>query len=225
VGLAGGLLMQEPAPPDLEASSFSSDLRALFRWDTLKRSTGLLLLLANMCIGATGVYTDTPYLIIYLENAIGLSKTQFGLIGGVMLAGGAILAVPFGMLADRVNKRTIILAGALVSAAGAVAFSFSKSMLPLALSALVWKAFWMAGLIAAGAWLKDLLPPGSAGRFMTLRTLFVVALPMILGPLLGSSLIKLTSAADQAPTPIIFQADALLTALAIVPLLFVKHED
>ena len=46
-----------------------------------------------------------PYLIVYLENYIGVSKSEFSIIGGAVMLGSAVSAIPFGYLADRWNKR------------------------------------------------------------------------------------------------------------------------
>ncbi|MFH2038473.1 MAG: hypothetical protein ABIJ65_03460, partial [Chloroflexota bacterium] len=89
-----------------------------------------------------------------------------------------------------------------------------------------------AGSIASVAWLKDLLPEKNRGKFLGIRMIFWIAIPMVLGPWIGSSLIQNfgipTSFNGQAgfiPVPIIFQVGSLISLLALVPLAFIHKQE
>jgi MFS family permease len=91
--------------------------------------------------------------------------------------------------------------------------------------------FNMAAAIAATAWLKDLLPEESRGRFLGIRMIFWVLLPMLIGPAIGSALIQrfgipttLNGQAGFIPVPLIFQVGAALGLLALIPLAFIKFQ-
>jgi MFS family permease len=148
-----------------------------------------------------------------------------------VLVGSALLALPLGLLADRFDRRKMLAAATVLSALGAFLLSFMRSLPSLALTALLWQSMSVAASIASVAWLKDLLPEESRGRFLGIRMLFWIAIPMVIGPFIGSSLIQsfgiptvLEGEAGFIPVPIIFQVSAAVTLLALVPLAFMAKQ-
>jgi len=169
-------------------------------------------------------------MIVYLENYVGVSKTEFSIIGGAVMLGSAILAVPFGILADRWKKRPMIGIALVLSSLGGILLSLVKTLPLLALTGLIWQAFSVAAGVASVAWLKDLLPVESRGKFLGIRMIFWIAIPMVLGPAIGSWLIRsygiptmVNGEAGFIPVPIIFQVGSLISLLALIPLAFIKE--
>jgi len=231
VGLVGGLLLQDvPVPAESgPRPSFLAEFGELFSLDTLKGNRPLFILLLVIMLSAIGMQVSLPYLIIYLENYIGMSKTEFSIIGGAVMLGSAVLAVPFGLLADRWDKRKMIAAAALLSSLGGLLLSLVRTLPLLALSGLLWQAFSLAGGIASVAWLKDLLPEQNRGKFLGVRMIFWIAIPMVVGPWIGSTLIQqygipttLNGEAGFIPVPIIFQAGSAVALLSLIPLFFTR---
>jgi len=231
-GLVAGLFIQDvPLPQGAEKprGSFLSEFASLFQWQTVTRNRTLFLLLLFIMVSSIGMQVSFPYLIIYLENYIGITKTEFSIIGGAVMLGSAIFAVPFGLLADRWNKRTMIMIAIIVSAVGGILLSLITSIPLLALTGFLWQAFSMAGGIAAVAWLKNLLPEQNRGKFLGIRMIFWIAIPMVLGPWIGSTLIQnfgipttLNGEAGFIPVPIIFQVGSVIALLSLIPLFFIK---
>ena len=101
----------------------------------------------------------------------------------------------------------------------------------LSLTGLLWQAFSVAMSIASVAWLKDLLPEQNRGKFLGIRMIFWIAIPMVVGSWLGSTLIQNfgipTTSNGQAgfiPPPIIFQVGSVISLLALIPLFFVNDK-
>ena len=69
-------------------------------------------------------------LALYLD-AIGLSKSQIGLLFTLALIGDAVLSFYLTTSADRIGRRRMLVAGALLMAAGGVAFASTTSALVL----------------------------------------------------------------------------------------------
>ncbi len=232
-GLLGGWLLQDaPVPADKPTRSFWAEFSDLFQWETVRKNRLLFLLLLNIMIANIGSQVAMPYLIVYLNNYIGMSKGDFSIVGGAVMLGSAILAIPFGLLADRWDRRKMIMLCTAVGAVGGIIFSLLETLFPIALAGLVWQAFGMAAGVAAVAWLKDLLPEESRGRFLGVRMIFWIAIPMVLGPAIGSALIQsqgipivLDGEAGFIPTPIIFQVGSVITLLALIPLFIMRGKD
>jgi MFS family permease len=182
-------------------------------------------------ISSIGMQVSFPYLIVYLENYVGITKSDFSIIGGAVMLGSAIFAIPFGILSDRWNKQIVIAIATVISSIGGILLSLVSTLAQLALLGLVWQAFAVAGSIASVAWLKDLLPEQNRGKFLGIRMIFWIAIPMVLGPWIGSSLIQnfgiptsFNGEAGFIPVPIIFQVGSLISLLALIPLAFINKQ-
>lgn len=232
VGLLGGIGLKEPPLPAAEAKrpSFWQEIRELFSVKVLRENRELfLLLLVSMLLGI-GFQVAFPYMISYIQHYIGVSKGQYTIIGGAVIVGSAILAIPLGYLADKWNKRLMLALSIILSCAGCALFSQTLSFPLLALFGLLWQALNMGAAIASMSWLKELLPEESRGRFLGIRMIFWVLIPMLIGPGIGSALIRrfgipatLDGKAGFTPVPVIFLVGAALGLLALIPLVFLRN--
>jgi len=234
VGLVSGLLLREP--PLLEENeqkrgSFWAEFAELLNPDILKENRELFILLLFIMISSIGMQVSFPYMIVYLENYVGVSKTEFSIIGGAVMLGSALFSIPFGILADKWNKRRMIAIAMVVSSLGGILLSLVYSLPLLALSGLLWQAFATASSIASVAWLKDLLPEQQRGKFLGIRMIFWIAIPMVIGPWIGSTLIQQfgipTSSGSSAgfiPVPIIFQVGSVISLFALIPLAMIQQK-
>ncbi len=234
VGFIAGSLLRDAQPPQQEQlrRSFWSEFAALFNLDTLRQNRQLFILLLFIMITSIGMEVSFPYLIVYLENYIGVSKSEFSIIGGAVMLGSALVAIPFGILADRWNKRLMIAVATVASSLGGILLSLVTTLPLLALTGLLWQAFAVAGSIASVAWLKDLLPEQNCGKFLGIRMIFWIAIPMVIGPWIGSALIQnfgiptsLNGQAGFIPVPIIFQAGSAIALLGLAPLFFIRSQE
>jgi MFS family permease len=232
VGLAAGLLLREPPAPEeeLERPPFWKEFAELFDPQLLKNNRDLFILLLFIMISSIGMQVSMPYLIVYLENYVGVTKTEFSIIGGAVMLGSAVFAIPFGILADRWNKYRMIAFAILGSSLGGILLSLVSTLPLLALTGLVWQAFSVAGGIASVAWLKDLLPEQKRGKFLGIRMIFWIAIPMVIGPWIGSTLIRnfgipttLNETSGFIPVPVIFQVGSVISLFSLIPLFFIRN--
>jgi MFS family permease len=232
VGVIAGSMLQDvqlPVESETPKRSFLSEFAELFDINTLKENRELFIILIFIMLSSIGMQVSLPYLIIYLENYIGVTKTEFSIIGGAVMLGSAVFAIPFGLLADKWNKRNMIFFATIVSSLGGILLSLVNSLPLLALTGLLWQAFSVAMGIASVAWLKDLLPEQNRGKFLGIRMIFWIAIPMVIGPWIGSTLIQnfgaptsLNGQAGFVPAPIIFQVGSVISLLALIPLFFIN---
>ncbi|MFZ5859032.1 MAG: MFS transporter [Chloroflexota bacterium] len=229
--IAGSLLHDADAPLDAPTRSFWAEFADLFNLDTLRNNRKLFIILIFIMVSSVGMQISFPYLIIYLENFIGVTKSEFSIIGGAVMVGSAVLAIPFGILADKWNKRNMIAIAIIVSSLGGILLSLVRSLPLLALTGLLWQAFSVAASIASVAWLKDLLPEESRGKFLGIRMIFWIAIPMVIGPWIGSTLIQnfgiptiTNGQAGFVPVPIIFQVGSVVALLSLIPLALINDK-
>ncbi len=232
VGLVGGSMLRDAPLPasDEERPSFWAEFGQLFNLDTLRQNRVLFILLLFIMVSSIGMQVYFPYLIVYLNNYIGVSKSDFSVIGGAVMLGSAIVAIPFGILADRWNKRLMIAIATIVSSLGGILLSLVNGLALLALTGFLWQGFAVAMSVASVAWLKDLLPEQNRGKFLGIRMIFWIAIPMVIGPWIGSTLIQTfgiptvsNGEAGFVPVPIIFQVGSAISLLALIPLFFIRN--
>ena len=232
VGLiAGSLLHDADAPLNAPTRSFWAEFADIFNLDTLRNNRKLFILLLFIMLSSIGMEVSFPYLIVYLNNFVGVTKSEFSIIGGAVMVGSAALAIPFGILADKWNKRNMIAIAIIVSSLGGILLSLVRSLPLLALTGLLWQAFSVAASIASVAWLKDLLPEQNRGKFLGIRMIFWIAIPMVIGPWIGSTLIQnfgipttLNGQAGFVPVPIIFQVGSVIALLSLIPLALINDK-
>jgi len=230
--LAGGYLPDQPSDHLSQSEkSVWQEIRELFRVATLRENSKLFIILISAMLLGVGFQVAFPYMIIYINNYIGVSKTEYAIVGGAVIIGSAIAAIPLGILADKINKRFMMAISILLTCLGCYAFSLVRGIPLLALAGLAWQMFSMSASIAAMSWLKDLLPEESRGRFLGIRMIFLVLIPMLIGPGIGSALIRrfgiptvLNGQAGFIPVPLIFQVGAVMGLLALIPLAFIQFD-
>lgn len=230
--LAGRSINEEPAPPlPGEPKPFWQEIKETFDLRTIMANKSLFLLLTSAMLLGIGFQVAFPYMLIYINHTIGVSKSEYALIGGAVIVGSAILAIPMGILADKLSKKLILAIAVIATCLGCFFFSLVQSVVLLALAGLHWQAGNMTASIASTAWLKDLLPEQSRGRFLGVRMIFWVLLPMLIGPGIGSTLIRtfgtpavLEGKEGFLAVPLIFQVGAALGLLALLPLAFLKPQ-
>jgi MFS family permease len=229
-GLIGGLLLKDaPVSPEeqhQERLPYWREVFNTFRFSIVRENKILFLLFLAILMNGIAWQVTFPYLLIYIEHYLGYDKGTMGLIMGAVLIITAISTIPIGMLVDRIPRRLFIFWIAIAAAITALIFSFARDIPFLLLAGTLQTVAMAAFGIVSGAWLKDLYPAQQRGQFQGVRMVFWVLLPMVIGPAIGSFLIRtfgipttLNGEAGFIPTPVIYYAAALINLLAIPPLL------
>jgi MFS family permease len=227
LGLIGGWLIREPPVTERPQGSYWEQIADTFHWQNLRGNRDFFLVLLAMALWGVAEQIFFPYLIIYLNHFLQLPTLQASLLIFIaILIGGIVLAYPLGLLADRLGRRRVAFLAIAGEVVGLFLFSLARSYVLLAITGVLWLAPLTAWTIATGAWSKDLFPEEKRGQFAGYVIFFRVALTMIPGPLIGSWLATrygiptvLDGRPGFIPTPLIFQAAAVATLLAALPLL------
>jgi MFS family permease len=117
------------------------------------------------------------YMVIYAVEEVGLTNTQWGLIGTIVNIIATILTLPGGMLADKIGRKPCITASKLLSPIGTIGFTLSNNFTQLAITQIIGggvsRGFggnvW--GNIGGPVWqtvVADCTPPEERGRMMGL---------------------------------------------------------
>lgn len=171
-----------------------------------------------------------PYLIIYIQNYLGIM--DYAIVLGVVLIVASLVSVLSGKLIDKMGKLRFTLPASAVMFAGLVAMYFARGQVPVIIAGCIMMSGYMLVTASLSGKVRDLTPPDKAGHFQGIRMLFAVLLPMIIGPAIGSAVIKggdlsyvELGVTKTVPTPGIFLAAAAVLLVTLVPVLILNRRE
>jgi len=232
MGVAGSLLLRESpnliARVESKQKNFFRELISVFTLRSFRENSELYLVFGAIAILNIGMQITSPFEVIYLNNYLDISKTMTGLITAMVAPVLIIFAIPIGKLSDRGSGFQVLAAGFTISAAGQLLFSMTSNFILLAVFGVL-KSIGFLMMIILGSWARNLMPENSRGQFQGVRLIFMVMLPMIIGPAIGSALIEgfgiptvLGGEAGFIPVPIIYRISACCILLSLIPVTMLR---
>jgi MFS family permease len=229
IGIIGSFLIEDSE--DLKPLNISVyvHIKNTFKGGTLKDHKDYVRLLISVAVFETGFYVFFPFLLIYLEHYVGLSLTLASILIFIAMLVSMLLGYPFGILTDKIGRKKMAIASALLMGLFLIVFALVLDIFLLLLFGTCWLMFYIAWTIATLTWIKDLYPEEGRGQFSGYWNLFNATIPMVVGAFLGGWLalqygipIVREGIAGTVPTPIIFIVGAVIVLISIIPHLFVK---
>ncbi|MFX0174941.1 MAG: MFS transporter [Candidatus Hodarchaeota archaeon] len=234
-GLIAGLILKEPETISEEPNSqkkLQKEFLELLSLNNIRKNKILYLLFLNMALSGIASQIYFPYIFIYFEHYLGLTKSLISIIGGLIIAGSTVAIIAIGFISHKFNRRSVLIFGTFIAAG----FLFT---LGLVVDIWILIVIYMLQTISSmtvgaihGGWLQDKYPEGNIGKFQGVRLIFMVLIPMVIGPLIGSALISqfgipiiINGESGYVPTPPLLMIGALVSLLAIIPLSFIKRVD
>jgi len=136
----------------------------------------LWILTAVAGLSAFSMRTVWSFMVVYAVEEVGITKTQWGLIGTVVSIIGTVLTLPGGMLADRIGRKPCIMVSKTLGPLQTLGFTFANGFWPLMLARSVGGVAQGFGGVVWGpmggpvwqALVADVTPPEERGRMMGL---------------------------------------------------------
>lgn len=230
IGILGAFLIKD-TPIKKPSGSYFGSVFYGFRPYTIKRNILLYITLAAFVIFNTSIQIFMPYLIIYYEKSLGMTDYVFIMAPAIIIA--AIVTAFWGRVYD---KKGFAFSGsiALLSLTlGYIILFFTKTTIPVFIGSLFMMCGYLSGMAVFGAMIRDYTPENKAGMFQGLRIFAQVLIPGIIGPAIGSAVLKNADTiinndgtTSFLPNENIF-ITALIVAVIIIPFLFIikKKEE
>jgi len=141
-----------------------------------------------MAIRFLGLFIVMPVLAIYAMHLKGADGFSVGVALGAYALSQIFLQIPFGKLADRYDKKLILIIGLSLLALGSLVCAFSDNIYVLIFGRLLQGAGAIGGVIMA--YMADLTDENNRAKVFARMGQFIAlafALSMILGPTIGAS--------------------------------------
>ena len=230
VGLISVFLVKDAPELQPRRDSYGRNLLYGLRPQIVRANPELYLAFAAFCLFSVAVQVFFPFLIIYLQNYLGIA--DYAIVLGVVLIVASVVSVISGRFIDRVGKLRFAFPAAAVMLLGLVGMYFVRSQAGVMLVGTVMMSGYMMLSAALSATIRDWTPPDKVGHFQGIRMIFAVLLPMILGPWLGAAVIRGSDSTyielgqvKTVPTPGNYLAGAAVLLFAAIPVLLLRKRE
>ena len=230
VGLLAVFLIPRETAKKSAGEGYFKNLLYGLRPAVWRENPDLYLSFAAFCLFSVAVQVFFPFLIIYLQNYLGI--TDYAIVLGVVLILASAVSVVSGRVIDRVGKLRFVFPAAGVMLAGLLGMYFVRKSVTVMAAGTVMMSGYMMLTAALGANIRDWTPPDRVGHFQGIRMIFAVLLPMIFGPLIGAAVIRGSDSTyielgqvKTVPTPEIYLAAGAVLLLCFVPVLLLRRRE
>ena len=230
VGLIAIFLVKDEPTLKPRKDSYFKNLLYGLRPAVVRDNPDLYLSFAAFCVFSVAVQVFFPFLIIYIQNYLGI--TDYAIVLGVVLILASVASVVSGRFIDRYGKLRFAVPAAGIMLAGLVGMYFVRSQISVMIAGTVMMSGYMMLSAALSANIRDWTPEGKVGHFQGIRMIFAVLLPMVIGPSIGAAVIRGSDSTyvelgqiKSVPTPGIYLAAALVLLLTALPIFFLKKRE
>lgn len=235
-GIVGMFTLKDSGDGVKKDTPYFKELVYGFRPDVVKANSKLYLSLAAVCIFSTAVQVFFPYIFIYLTNGLGFDLNNLMsnittpvLIGApIVLIAVIALIVSMGRLIDKIGKDKFIIVSVILFIIGLILTGFAKSLSKFLICIIPLLAGYALLMIMLNAAVRDFTPEGKVGLFQGVRMVFAVLIPMVVGPIIGNIVCRVSSftyindygVETSAPGNVMFFASAAVAVLIVIPLVY-----
>lgn len=219
-GIAGFFLVKDAPSLAPGKGGYLSSIVYGMRPSVIKGNPLLYLSLLAMLVFSCSAQVFMPYLIIYIQNFLKIDN--YAVVLGIVLIAASAASVLLGRAIDKVGKLKFMAAALPIELAGLAAMIFARSPAAVTVAGAVMMSGYMLVTAVISGLIRDNTPRDKSGHFQGMRMIFMVALPMIIGPFIGSAVIKGSNltytelgVVKQVPTPHIFTASAVVLLLLV----------
>ncbi len=222
--------------------SYVKDLVYGFRPKVVKANKELYIALAAVCCFNIAVQIFLPYIFIYLQHYLNFDFNTIGekltpptiIIAAVAIVGFIAAVIGVGKLIDRFGKSVFVYPSIIVFIAGLFAVSKATTLGVFGLLALLMLIGYGLLMIILNACVRDFTPENKAGQFQGIRMIFMVLLPMVIGPKIGTEVIEYFNTgisyfneygeAVCVPVPEMFIAAAVISVFIFIPIAAIRKK-
>ena len=187
IGVAGFFLIKEPKMEKAEMGYINSIVYG-FKPSTVRMTPVLYIALAAFIVFNISIQIFMPYLIIYYEKSLQMDNYVLIMAPAIVLA--SVVTALWGKLYDKKGFTFSGILSLVMLIAGYVILFFTRTMIPVFIGSLLMMSGYLSGMAVFGALIRDNTPKGKAGCLQGIRIFSQVLVPGIVGPFIGSAVLK-----------------------------------
>ncbi len=224
IGILGIFLIKDPEIMPSK-TGYLGNIFYGFKPSTVKNNKKLYVAFAAFTVFNISIQIFMPYLIIYYEQTLRMADYVLIMAPAIVLA--SVFTALWGKVYDKKGFGFSVITAVCILGAGYIILFFTRTAFPVFLGSLLMMCGYLSGMAVFGALIRDNTPNGKSGRLQGIRIFSQVLIPGIVGPAIGSFVLRdaekiLNSDGTESflPNANIFLA-ALAAAVVLVPLLLV----
>jgi hypothetical protein len=237
-GVAGLFLIKDPpriARKEEKSSRYLDDLLYGFRPSVIKANPRLYLALSAFGLSVVAFQVFYPYLLVYIQYVVipdnGGAKNILKpsvIITAVLIAAFIITGVVLMLKHAEKHKGIFLGSSSILMTLGLFLVSTTTEIHVILIGVLPVVIGNAIINILLGAAVKDFIPEGKAGLFQGIRMIFIVAVPMVVGPVLGDMACRNAAATYPnefgvetiVPSKNMFFVAGIVCLLVLIPMYF-----
>ncbi len=225
IGISGFFLIKESAVKKEENSKFWGNIFYGFRPCVIKQNKTLYITLIAFSVFGISIQVFMPYLILYYNVSLEMDNYVLIMAPAIILA--SVVTAFYGKVFDKKGFKYAVIPTIISLCLGYVVLFCFEQTLPVFIGSLLMMIGYLCGSAVFGAMIRRYIPENKAGMFQGLRIVGQVLIPGIIGPALGSAVLKNAEqiinddgTASFIPNRNIFLAALVVAVVLAVVLLF-----
>ena len=221
IGILGIFLIKDSSIKTTENQNYFKNIFYGFRPSVIGKNKTLYLCLIAFSIFGISIQIFMPYLILYYTVSLQMENYVFIMAPAIILA--AVFTALWGRVYDKIGFKKSVVPSLILLGVGYVLLFFFRGTALVFLGSLLMMCGYLSGMAVFGAVIRDHTPENRSGMFQGLRIVGQVLIPGIIGPVIGSSVLKNaeTIVNDDGTTSFVPNQNIFLAALGVAILLAV----
>jgi len=188
IGILGLFLIEDTVKKAEDNNNYFKNIIYGFRPKVIKDNKFLYLFLIAFAIFGISIQIFMPYLIIYYEETLKMDNYVLIMAPAIILA--SIATFFYGKVYDKLGFIKSVIFPILSLILGYVILYFFENTVLVFIGSLLMMTGYLTGMAVFGAVIRDYTPIGKAGMFQGLRIVGQVLIPGLIGPFIGSAVLK-----------------------------------
>lgn len=188
IGIIGLFIIEDKKDLKKTDAKVFETIAYSFKIGTIKNNKKLYLVLLAFAVFGISIQIFMPYLIIYYEQSLKLSNYVLIMAPAIIVA--AVVTVLYGKVFDLKGFNYAIRYPLLMLMTGYLLLYFFKNTALVFIGSLFMMSGYLCGMSVFGAEIRSLIPENKAGQFQGVRIICQVFIPGVIGPFVGSGILK-----------------------------------
>lgn len=188
IGVLGIFLIHDPAEKREENSHYFKNIIYGFRPGVVLKNKTLYVCFVAFALFGISTQIFMPYFILYYDVSLGMENYVLIMAPAIIIA--SIFTAFYGRVYDKYGFKVAIIPSLIALMVGYLIMFMVKSTALVFVGSLFMLIGQLSSSAIFGAMIRDKTPEGRAGMFQGLRITAQVLIPGIIGPFIGSQVLK-----------------------------------